>query len=486
LTGGTLSVRGPANRAAVEIGVRQATLAVPAGGRLQAHVDGVLGEIPLAMEISGGTLTGIAGDAERMPLSLGARVAGTYLGLAGDVLLPLGRGGMLTVEAGGERLDTLNALARVELPPWGPWSIRGPVSFTATGYEMRGLEARIGENRLAGTGRFDVGGERPRLDLDITATSIQLDDFPLPERLADDRTSAQDSGGARAIARSAAQRTERLLNAGFLRRLDARVELAVKDVRSGSDHLADGLLRVQVVDGQIYLGPAEVNMPAGRLALSLGYDPTGSEFDIKAAAYVERFDYGVLLRRMKRAEGMRGLLSANVEIVARTPSLDRILPNASGRIDWAVWPEGMSGRVFNLWSANLLLAVLPIIDPGTDPHVNCIVGRFDLNDGMLSDDKVLIDTTRVRVNGAGSANLRTDALDFVFRPRAKGFALFRLQKPLRVGGTLYDFRFSIDPRELVWATLRMLASPIIAPWEWLTKGPLPHDGADVCTDPLRQ
>jgi hypothetical protein len=32
----------------------------------------------------------------------------------------------------------------------------------------------------------------------------------------------------------------------------------------------------------------------------------------------------------------------------------------------------------------------------------------------------------------------------------------------------------------------MLASPIIVPWERLTLGPLPRDGADVCTDPLRE
>ncbi len=486
LTGGTLSVRGPANRAAVEIGVRQATLAVPAGGRLQAHVDGVLGEIPLAIGISGGTLADLAGDAKRVPLSVDARVAETHFELAGDVLLPLGRGGELTVKAGGARLDTLNALARVELPPWGPWSFRGPISFTRTGYELRGMEARIGGNRLTGNGRLDVGGERPRLELDIAAPTIQLDDFPLPARLADDRPPGPGEGGdVRANARSAAQRTERLLNAGFLRRADARLEVAVQDVRWGSDRLAGGLLRIQVIDGHLYLGPAEVTMPGGRLTLALAYDPTGSEFDLRAGAHVERFEYGVLLRHLQRGENARGLFSANIEVASRTPSLERVMAHANGRIDFAIWPEDMGGRIFRLWSANLLLAVLPLIDPRGESQVNCVVGRFDLNDGVLSDEKVLIDTTRVRVRGAGSANLRTETLDFMFRPRGKGFELFRLQKPVRVTGTLYDFRFGIDRRELISATLRMLASPIIVPWEWLTLGPLPRDGADVCADPLR-
>lgn len=163
--------------------------------------------------------------------------------------------------------------------------------------------------------------------------------------------------------------------------------------------------------------------------------------------------------------------------------------DADGRIDFAIWPEEVRGGTFNLWSVNLvnlLLAVLPVIDPGGESQVNCIVGRFDLEEGVVSDDKILIDTTRVRVRGAGSANLRTEVLDFVFRPRAKGLALFRLQNPLRVTGTLTDYRIGIDRRDLLPSTLRMLASPIIVPWEWLTLGPLPRDGADVCTDPLRE
>jgi hypothetical protein len=64
-------------------------------------------------------------------------------------------------------------------------------------------------------------------------------------------------------------------------------------------------------------------------------------------------------------------------------------------------------------------------------------------------------------------------------------AVFRLQTPLRVSGTLSDFRFGIEPRDLVESVLRLIASPILLPIEWLTLGPLPRDGADVCTNPLR-
>ena len=74
-----------------------------------------------------------------------------------------------------------------------------------------------------------------------------------------------------------------------------------------------------------------------------------------------------------------------------------------------------------------------------------------------------IDTTAVRIRGAGQANLATEELAFVFRPRAKGLALFRLQTPLRVSGTLFDQRFGFDGRDVAESVLRLIGSPILLP-----------------------
>ena len=70
-------------------------------------------------------------------------------------------------------------------------------------------------------------------------------------------------------------------------------------------------------------------------------------------------------------------------------------------------------------------------------------------------------------------------------PRAKGFSLFRLQNPLHVTGNLSDQRYGFRRRDTVESMLRLIGSPILLPIERLALGPLPRDGADVCTDPLR-
>jgi hypothetical protein len=307
----------------------------------------------------------------------------------------------------------------------------------------------------------------------------------MPERLSDLPEPPSDGRGLRQAAGRMAGRTDKLLSAAFLRRLDATVDVKAKEVLSGSDRLADGALHVKLEGGRLHLDPVVVNLPGGAVRLSISYDLKETEVEFAAAAYVERFDYGIIARRLGRANDMRGLFSLNVELAGKAPSLDTIMRNANGKLDFVVWPTELRSGVFNLWSVNLVLRLLPLIDPDTRPKVNCIVGRFDLERGNLSDDKILIDTSAVRIRGAGHANLATEELAFVFRPRAKGFALFRLQTPLRVTGTLDDQRFGFERSDVLESVLRLIASPVLLPIEWLTLGPLPRDGADVCTDPLR-
>jgi uncharacterized protein involved in outer membrane biogenesis len=483
--GGSLTVRGAAQRAIAEIRVDEALIGAMAGAPERARIDGEIDQTPVRIEVTSGTLADFAGDASRVPFALAAQAAGAQLTLDGEVTLPLGSGGQLRFAMRGERLDSLSGLARVELPAWGPWSFSGPIRMTSTGYELQGLHVGVGRSQLSGSGKLDLSGPRPNLELQVTAPSIQLNDFPLPERLTEPSGPSTDSRGLRREASRMAGHTDKLLSRAFLRRIDATVDVKANEVLSGGDRLADGALRVKLEDGRLHLDPVVVNLPGGAVRLSLSYNLKETEVEFAAAASIERLDYGIIARRLGRANDVRGLFSLDVELAGTAPSLDAVMRNASGRVDFAVRPTELRSGVFNLWSVNLLLRLLPLIDPGGQPEVNCIVGRFDLVRGNLSDDKILIDTSAVRIRGAGHANLATEELEFVFRPRAKGFALFRLQTPLRVTGTLDDQRFGFERRDVVESVLRLVASPILLPIERLTKGPLPRDGADVCTNPMR-
>ena len=485
VTGGRLAVRGAARSTIADITVHEAHIGALAGEPVRARVKGAIDQSPVTIDISSGTLSDFASNAGHLPFALEAQAAQTRLALSGEVSLPLGSGGKLNLEMRGERLDSLSTLARVELPAWGPWSFSSPIKMTTAGYELPSLHAKVGSSELRGAAALDLGGPRPHLSLQAAAPTIQLDDFPLPQRLTDGPEVAAEDRGLRRTASRLAGRTDRLLSAAFLRRGDATIGVKAGEVLSGGDRLLDGSLRLTLANGHLSLDPAVINLPGGAIRLSISYALKEPDVELAVAARVERFDYGVIARRLDRAQNLRGLISLDLDLVGSAPSLETIMHSANGRADFAIWPDELSGGVFNFWSVNLLLKVVPLIDPDTRPKVNCIIGRFDLEDGILNDEKILIDTSAVRIRGAGRANLATEKLEFVFRPRAKGLALFRLQNPLHVTGSLGEPRFGFQRRDTLEAVFRQVASPILLPIERLTLGPLPRDGADVCADPLR-
>ena len=483
LQGGDLSVRGSVRRAVAEIHLEQTLVTVQPGKPITVRLVGALDNTPAELTAATGTLADFARDSSRVPLSVEARAAGARLVLDGKVFLPLGSGGELALSLSGEQLDSLSTLVGVALPPWRLWSIAGPISMTPNGYEIAKLAVKVGGSRLYGRGRLDFAGERPRLDMQLSAREVQLDDFPSGER-----TTARAPVTAEAlrstVSRTATQ-TEDLLSAAFLRRFDAYVDVAVEHVRSGSDRLGDGTLRVQLIEGRLDISPAEVRLPGGSAWLSTSYDPTGSEIALAISISVERFDYGIIARRLRPGTNPSGRFSLKLNLAGKAPTLSTMLAHASGHMDFAAWPDNLRGGVLNRWAVNLFFQLLTVIDPGAGARVNCVVVRVDLKNGKLTPDALLIDTRRVRVIGTGGADLGTEEIALRFRPRAKGPVLLSLQPPIDVSGTMTNYRTGVSRGSTLETLARFFTSVFVVPIQMLTQGRLPADGADVCTDPLR-
>ncbi|MCC6608606.1 MAG: AsmA family protein [Burkholderiales bacterium] len=485
MAGGDFALRGPAGKTFARIEVREGVVAAAPGQPVDARLEGAIEGTDVAVQLTTGALADFARDARRVPLAVAARAAGATLRIEGEAGLPLGRSGQLAIALAGERLDSLSGLARVELPPWGPWSLAGPITMTATAYEVPRLALSIGTSQLTGRGTLDLGGARPRLDVRVEAARLQLDDFPFSRQADAGPAASMSAESLRGYASRATTRTQRVLDAAFLRRFDAFLDVKVKELFSGADRLADGTLRAQLVEGELYLGPAEVNVLGGTAKLAAAYDPSEGGIKLALGAYIEHFDYAILARRRWPDSDVSGLISMNLELTSTARSLNMVLASASGRIDIAVAPQNLGARQVDLWVVNLFRTLLPVLDHAPASVVNCIVGRFDLVDGKLTEDLMVIDTSRIRVWGTGGIDFRTEKIDFRFRPRTKRLQPLSLETPVRVTGTLTDFSVGVSPEDVFAAIARFFTSVIVVPLQTLFRGPIPVDGSDVCTDPLR-
>ncbi len=128
----------------------------------------------------------------------------------------------------------------------------------------------------------------------------------------------------------------------------------------------------------------------------------------------------------------------------------------------------------------MLVALVPAVDPGKASKVNCAIGRFQLNDGKLEDRVILLDTSRMRVTGKGSADFSSENLDLRMRPQAKTAQFLSLATPISVSGTFTKFKIGVSPGDMLETVGRLATSILWVPLQKIAGKKIPADGSDVC------
>ena len=207
---------------------------------------------------------------------------------------------------------------------------------------------------------------------------------------------------------------------------------------------------------------------------------------IGAQIRVDQFDYGILARRIKPDTDLQGLFSLNVGVEGRAPTLDAVMAHANGHIDFAVWPKNMRSGIFDLWAVNVFVALAPAVDPAKESKVNCALGRFDLRDGKLTQDAILMDTSRMRVTGEGGADFSRESVSLRLAPKPKSPQFFSLATPVQVNGSFTGFKVGVAPGGVAETIGRQLFSVILVPMQKLTQKEIPRDGSDICAGAMRE
>ncbi|HPU50846.1 MAG TPA: AsmA-like C-terminal region-containing protein [Burkholderiaceae bacterium] len=469
--------------------VDQGLLKAPPGQPVALTLAGVLDDVALQAELTTGRLADLIDTGRKLPFNLEARAAQARLRVIGTLARPFSDGRLeFSLGLDGERLDTLSRLARVSLPSWGPYSVIGRLAVSGSGYEVSNMRVRIGESVLHGQGSLDTRARPAQFDLSLTAPAIQLDDFRLGSWWPfEQKAPAPPLAGAaqvqalRARAADASGQAERLLSREVLSRQNATVLVRVDQVMSGRDRLGNGWLVARVDGGRADIGPVQVDVPGGRASFWLGYAPGVRDVDVYARMEVAGFDYGVLARRIRPESDLQGRLSLSVDLKSRAPTLASVMDHGNGAIEFMVEPRNLGAEVFDLWAANLFSALAARVDPASASRINCGIGRFTLTDGVLTDRGILLDTTRVRVRGAGRVDFRDESIAMRLQPQPKKAQFFSLATPIEVSGVFTDPQIGVNAGDVLATAGRLATSLLWVPLQKLVGRELPADGADVCS-----
>lgn len=425
LPGGLADIKGQAGAVDLSawlpgVKVTRATLAAPAMSQPVAITADVLaGSAPVAVTAQADSLAALLAGGP-VPAQVALAAAGATLearGLAG----PMGQALDVAVSARVPDLAALGALAGLALPPMRD------LAFDAQASTMEAGAIALRNMRLA-SAQGDVSGDvvlarTPRPSARGTLASQRLDLGALLARPAmaapADPAPAEPPSSAHPprSASPAPLLPDRPLPFYLLWRADADLHLTLNEVlwHGASYRAATGRLLLQ--DGALRLGPVQAQAPGGPIEAALLADAAAPVPTVELGLKATGLALGPLLAGFGAPESMAGRVDADVRLKGSGGSVRAIAASLDGHLGLAM----VDGELDNAWMAGLLGAALRglPVELGGQSAVRCLALRFDAMGGQATARAMLLDATRLHLEGEGGVSLVEETLDLRLRTQVR-------------------------------------------------------------------
>ncbi len=386
----------------------------------------------------------------------------------------------------GERMDPeIVDFGRLESPLKG-FELRTDLIIKDREISAANLRARIGASHATGYARYDAGQNRKEFEVKLQAPHVQTDDFV---RLADAwRDNRQ--GDVVVDADLSADPENRVLVDIFQDFVDELtlehnfdIQIGVDALDAGTQHMGAVEFGVLADENNFRLEPFKMNLPGGDINAEYVVETTADGVDMRLNIYVERLDYGDLLRLIdpNARQDAGGYIYVDTSLTSSASTTDRLASAIQGDVVLMIIPEDAAAGVLDLWAASLVLAVLPAPEGQNDrKKLNCMVAGFSADEGVMHSDIVLLDATQVIVRGKGTIDIADRTLDMFVAPQAKREKFFSMSTPVTITGSWDDFRIGVAPGGITATLFRWYMALIYVPFKWLTGERFPADGLATC------
>jgi uncharacterized protein involved in outer membrane biogenesis len=378
-----------------------------------------------------------------------------------------GDAGALKFSLKGGRLDKLNPIYELDLPPLGPYALTGEIRTLDEGIALEEFMLKLGQSKITGGLKLNKKGDIPVIDLNLKADVIQLNDFKF-----DDWSSVEGKKTAEAP----------ILSYQTLSKLDATIDLAVGKMLSGKDSLGAAKAKMSLKGGRFELKQLTASPLGGKLNVSVLFHPKkNGKLDWRASLKAVKLDFGVLARNFNPKSKNGGMINIDLLLESKNVPFGKLqMEAATGRLNFDFCPTNLNAGIVDLWATNILVALLPKLDSENQSVINCVIARLKLKNGVIHAETLGLDTTKIRVGTEGTINLKDKSIDLTLTPVPKKAQILSLEVPISIRGTLKKPEISIGSLPMVETVGRITKNTVLFPIKRIVSKELPADGSDIC------
>ena len=393
---------------------------------LVADAHGTYAGQPIEGHLIGGSILALRSKTQPWPIDLRVANGRTKVHLHGTVADPLAlAGARLRLTLAGANLGSLSQLTDLALPDTPPYSLVGALDFATHKIRLRDIQGRIGSSDLEGRLAVALGGPRPVLDANVQSRSVNLGDLG--------GFIGAKPGPAAKVGPGLLSNTP--INVPRFRNADMHLRYRAGQIQGRSMPLDNVVATLDIVDGKVTVHPVTFGVGSGRIAITAKLDPTGRLLHTDAEVDFRSLDVARLMRATHSFTGA-GTLSGSARVAGTGNSPAAIAANGNGALLVGMAGGNLSAVLVDLSGLEFGNAVLSALGMPKTTDVECLVGNFALQQGILHTRALIIDTRQAIVGGTGSIDMRNGALDLTLRTAPKHFSIGSLPGPIHISGTL--------------------------------------------------
>lgn len=341
-----------------------------------------------------------------------------------------------TFEATGTNLKDLYFLAGVTLVNTGRFHLFGKLSRRGTHSQFSELAVSSGQSDMQGKVSIDSSSGRPKLDADLKSKFLRMSD--LGERAA--------AGNPEPDPQSPLLLSDASLSPRTVRRGDGVVNFHARRVDIGHIPMHSVALVLTINQGVMVAAPVSAEVSEGKLTARVKLDASSDNPSADVDLRLSNLQLGLLPFKTPDAPPLEGVLQARVVVTGHGSSVHQVAASANGKVT-AIIPHGsIRASLAELTGVDLRGLRLFLTKSPQKAAIRCGVARFQAQDGKLTANTMVIDTDVMLIEGRGSIQLDSEALDLEFRGQPKGLRFLELRTPVVVQGTLAKPSFKIEPR----------------------------------------
>ena len=339
-------------------------------------------------------------------------------------------------------LGDLSELAGLELPPSGPVSLKADINVTGHGYILSNIHIVAGRSDISGIITVSYTGERPALAATLESDLIDFTEFYI-KQVQEEGKEENDEVKPADVKKIFSSNP---LPFDFIRNIDMDLSYSAKTILSHHLELDNFELGARQENGNLDIHTLQADVANGKLVASGSINAANAPPLVTMKMNINNLEPGQLpdIKPLNAIEGLP------TDISFAASGMGNSVAEIMGTLNGSFLSKSGKGinyvQQINLLDINFLIEALNILNPfrqkQNESPINCIVVKFDINDGeAVSDRGIAAQTQNLNVIGGGVVDLKNEQFDFLVHPEARSginIGAITLVDAVRVSGKFSD------------------------------------------------